>query len=325
MNTHLTYQKNIYTKFFTVAPGVWGMNNMFVNLYMVLNHFDGNWVLVDTGLRWSASKIKKMARQIFGDGTKPSAIILTHGHFDHVGALYELAVEWNIPVFAHYLEIPYITGKSSYPPTDPTVGGGLISYMSWMYPTHPINIHNYANALPENGRVPGLPEWKYIHTPGHSPGHISLFRESDGVLIAGDALLTTIAESAFSIFFQRKKISGPPKYITYDWALAKESVKSLVSLEPEIIASGHGRPMKGAEVRDALHNLSDHFYKIATPNSGRYIDEPAITNATGVLYVPPSHLNVRTTVIKVLAVTAIGACLFLLFSGKKTKKIRNNK
>jgi glyoxylase-like metal-dependent hydrolase (beta-lactamase superfamily II) len=261
-----------------------------------------------------------MAKQIFGGDTKPSAIILTHGHFDHVGALNELAVEWNIPVFAHYLEIPYITGKSSYPPTDSTVGGGLVSSMAWIYPTKPINIHNYANALPENGRVPGLPEWKYIHTPGHSPGHISLFRESDGVLIAGDALVTTKAESAFSVLFQKKKISGPPKYITYDWALAKESVKTLMNLEPEIVASGHGSPMKGAEVRNALHNLSDHFYKEATPVKGRYIHEPAITNATGVLYVPPTKINKRKTAIKILAIAAIGAFSYVLLKNHYHQK-----
>lgn len=320
MKTGIQYQKNVFTRFFPVAPGVWGLKDVFVNIYMILNHFDGNWVLVDTGLKWSSSKIKKMARQIFGDDAKPSAIILTHGHFDHVGALYQLAVEWNVPVFAHYLEIPYITGKSSYPPTDPTVGGGLMSYMAWTYPTAPINIHNYANILPENGRVPGLPEWKYIHTPGHSPGHISLFRESDGVLVAGDAFVTTNAESLFSVLLQTKKISGPPKYITYDWALAKESVKSLMRLEPEVVATGHGRPMKGAGVRDSLHNLSDHFYSMATPTSGRYIDEPAVTNAAGLLYVPPNNINVRNMMLKLLSATAISAFAYLLISTKKKKK-----
>src|SRR4051812_33828889 len=126
MDNQIRYQKNVFRKFFTVAPGVWGLKDVFVNIYMILNQFDGNWVLVDAGLKWSSSKIKKMAQQIFGTDAKPSAILLTHGHFDHVGSLYELAMEWNVPVFAHYHEVPYITGKSSYPPPDPTVGGGLM-------------------------------------------------------------------------------------------------------------------------------------------------------------------------------------------------------
>ncbi|MEP6615467.1 MAG: MBL fold metallo-hydrolase [Ginsengibacter sp.] len=323
VKNYIKYQKNVFTRFFPVAPGVWGLKNIFVNLYMILNHFDGNWVLVDAGLKGSSFKIKKMARQIFGEGAKPSAIILTHGHFDHVGALSKLAKEWNIPVFAHYLEIPFITGKSSYPPGDPSVGGGFMSYMAWAYPTSPININNYANSLPENGRVPGLPEWKYIHTPGHSPGHVSLFRENDGVLIAGDAFVTTKAESAFSTLLQLKKLCGPPKYLTYDWSLARESVRILTALDPEIAATGHGKPIKGEELRAALHQLSDHFYSAATPKSGRYIYEPAVTNATGVVYIPANNINMRGLVIKILSITAVSAMAYILFNTKKKKKKLN--
>src|SRR5436309_14628728 len=112
MNTDINFQKKVATNYFTVAPGVWGMKDVFVNFYMILNPFDGNWVLVDAGLKWSAPKIKKMARRLFGENSKPSSIILTHGHFDHVGSVEKLAEEWRVPVFAHYLEMPYLTGKS---------------------------------------------------------------------------------------------------------------------------------------------------------------------------------------------------------------------
>ena len=207
MSTDTIYQKNISSHFFTVAPGVWGMKEIFVNVYMILNPFDGNWVLVDTGLRSSSKNIKKMARHLFGENAKPAAIILTHGHFDHSGSVEKLAEEWNVPVYAHYLEVPYLTGKSSYPPPDPTVGGGLMSLMSWTYPRGPVNIWNHLNVLPEDGNVPGLPEWKYIHTPGHAPGHISLYRENDRVLIAGDALMTTRVESVLSVLLQSKSVS----------------------------------------------------------------------------------------------------------------------
>ena len=322
MTNEINYQKDVYTRFFTVAPGVWGMKDVFVNMYMILNPFDGNWVLVDAGLKWSALKIKKMAKQLFGQHGAPSSIILTHGHFDHVGSAQSLAENWNIPVFAHYLEIPYLTGKSSYPPPDPTVGGGLMSLMSWLYPATPINLWNHVNVLPENGRVPGLPEWKYIHTPGHSPGHISLFRESDHVLIAGDAFVTTKAESAFSTMFQTKALSGPPKYFTYDWTLARESVNSLLKLEPEVVATGHGRPMQGNEMRKSLQNLYEHFYKLAVPSIGRYLDDPAITNATGVIYTPPGNINKKLVAINILSITVLAAvaCILLIKKNKKFKK-----
>lgn len=323
MKSKINYHSSTSPKFFTVAPGVWGIKDVFVNMYMVLNPFDGNWVLVDAGLKWSASKIKKMSRQLFGEDSRPSSIILTHGHFDHVGALQKLAEEWEVPVFAHYLEIPYLTGKSSYPPPDPTVGGGGMSVMSWMYPSTPINISHHVHVLPENGRVPGLPEWKYIHTPGHAPGHISLYRESDSVLIAGDAFVTTKAESVFSTIIQYKKLSGPPKYFTYDWILAKESFKKLMNLEPETAATGHGQPMRGETLRSSLHNLSEHFYKLAVPLKGRYVNDSAVTNATGVIYTPSSNMNTRSLALKILAVTAVTAiaCIFLI--KEKKKNMRN--
>ena len=93
-----------------------------------------DWVLVDTGLKWSAPKIKEMAAYLLEHESKPKAIILTHGHFDHVGSVAKLAEEWDVPVYAHHLEIPYLTGQSDYPPPDPTVGGGLMATMSFLYP-----------------------------------------------------------------------------------------------------------------------------------------------------------------------------------------------
>jgi glyoxylase-like metal-dependent hydrolase (beta-lactamase superfamily II) len=318
MSTDINVQKKTATNYFSVAPGVWGMKDVFVNIYMILNPFDGSWFLVDAGLKWSAPKIKKMAQQLFGD-TKPSAIILTHGHFDHIGSLEKLIEEWNVPVYAHYLEIPYLTGKSSYPPPDPSVGGGMMSWMSWVYPNDPINIWNHVNVLPEDGSLPGLPEWRFLHTPGHAPGHISLYRESDGVLIAGDAFVTTNQQSAFSVMFQIKKVYGPPKYFTYDWSLARQSVKDLMKLEPEIVATGHGKPMQGSEVRRLLHKLSERFYEVAVPSSGRYVNEPAVADATGFIYVPENNINKRSIAIKSLAVIGVAATAFLLLNGKQKK------
>jgi len=199
-----------------------------------------------------------------------------------------------------------------------------MSLMAWAYPTSPINIWNHVNVLPDNGGIPGLPEWRFLHTPGHTPGHISLYRESDGVLIAGDAFVTTKAESVISVMLQLKTVSGPPKYLTYDWALARQSVKDLMKLEPEVVATGHGKPMQGSEVRRLLHKLSEKFYELAVPSSGRYIDEPAVADATGVVYVPENNINKRSLILKALAVTAVVATAFVLLSKKqkRTTKIK---
>ncbi len=305
---------------FTVAPGVWGRKDAFVNYYMIRDEISGNWALVDAGLKWSARPIKKMANEIFGAGNRPAAIILTHGHFDHIGALLTLAKEWDVPVYAHLLELPYLTGKSSYPPPDPSVGGGMMSAMSFLYPKTPVDASEYIHKLPEDNSIPGFPEWQYIHTPGHTPGHISLFREKDKVLIAGDAFVTTKAESAIYALTHLNQLSGPPKYFTSNWASAKLSVIKLAALSPEIIATGHGKPMQGEEMRTELNNLSRHFDQLAVPSQGRYVNEPAIANEEGVMYVPPATENIP------VAVKTIGISLALLTIGWIAyQQVRNSK
>ena len=272
--------------YFEVAPGVWGMKDIFVNFYMIRDKSSEDWVLVDAGLKISRSKILKMASALFGNH-KPKAIILTHGHFDHTGSAESLAQEWKIPVYAHYLEFPYLSGISAYPPPDPSVGGGWMSTISRFYRKEPIDISSLLSALPETNEVPFLSEWKYIHTPGHSPGHISLFREQDKTLIAGDAFVTTKPESLISTITQKVKVYGPPMYFTCDWESAEQSVRTLVELVPAVAATGHGKPLSGQELTHQLQNLADNFRTEALPEKGRYLDEPAIADASGVLYVPP--------------------------------------
>jgi len=317
-------KKESFIDLFVVAPGVWGMKDVFVNVYAISNPATNTWWLVDAGLRWSGSKIKRMGEMLFGAGSKPEAIILTHGHFDHVGSVKKLAEEWNIPVYAHHLETPYLTGQSSYPPTDNTVGGGLMADLSFIYPKGPIDIQNRIVSLPQGGQIPGLSDWQYFHTPGHAPGHISLFRESDRVLIAGDAFVTTKAESAFSTMFQYHKLSGPPKYFTSDWLSAKSSVEQLASLEPEIVATGHGKPMRGAGMRNSLHNLARNFEKLAMPSTGRYLRQPALMDDSGVVHIPPRNRNASAApTLKLLGIAAAVLITMLLF--KKSKKKRNKK
>src|ERR1044072_7273048 len=188
--------KQMYIDWYSVAPGVWRIKDVFVNMYLIHNPSENKWVLVDTGLKTSAGKIRKVAEHLFWPDYKPAAIILTHAHFDHIGSLRNLADEWDVPVYAHSLERPYLTGVSSYPPPDPSVGGGLMSLLSFLYPKGPIDLSDRLLPLPEDGTVPELPEWRYYHTPGHAPGHISLFRQRDKLLLAGDAFVTTNQESA---------------------------------------------------------------------------------------------------------------------------------
>ncbi|PJJ48127.1 MBL fold metallo-hydrolase [Hymenobacter chitinivorans] len=273
-----------------VVPGVWGLRNVFVNLYFVRDTSSPlePWVLVDAGLPGSAPKIRQHVEAIFGPNNPPAAIILTHGHFDHVGALKTLAEEWNVPVYAHPLELPYLTGRSSYPPPDPTVGGGAMAAMSFLYPKKPIDLGSRVQPLPINGTVPFLSEWRWIPTPGHTAGHVSFFREYDRTLIAGDAFVTVQQESGTAVWEQRQEVHGPPAYFTQNWAQSRASVEKLAALEPQIAATGHGIPMHGEELRRQLHDLSLHFEQQTVPKQGRYVSQPVVADETGTVSVPPA-------------------------------------
>jgi glyoxylase-like metal-dependent hydrolase (beta-lactamase superfamily II) len=251
-----------------VLPDVFCYTNKIVNLALVGN--ENEFVLVDAGMPKNAGEIIEMIAEHFGVQARPSAIILTHGHFDHVGSLVELLEKWRVPVYAHELEIPYLTGKKDYLPGDPSVDAGMVAKMSPMFPNHGINIGEQVKAFPQDGSIPHMHGWKWIHTPGHTPGHVSLFREEDRALIAGDAFVTVKQESLYKVLTQTQEISGPPRYYTTDWEAAYESVKRLEALKPEIAVTGHGLPMNGEELRENLSYLTANFKEIATPKNSRY-------------------------------------------------------
>jgi glyoxylase-like metal-dependent hydrolase (beta-lactamase superfamily II) len=236
---------------------------------------DRNFVLIDAGLPGTKGFIKEAAARRFGDAARPSAIVMTHGHFDHTGVLEDLAQEWDVPVYAHALEMPYLDGRAAYPPGDPSVGGGGMAALARFYPRGPVNVGARLRQLPADGSVPGMPGWKWVHTPGHSVGHVSFFRDADKALIVGDAFVTTAQESVYSVLMQEPEMHGPPMYYTTEWDKAAASVARLAALDPELVITGHGQAMHGPEMKKALASLADNFNVIAVPKTGRYLDKPA--------------------------------------------------
>lgn len=252
-----------------VAEGVFSYTIQIVNIAMVRTSND--FVLIDTGMPESEEKIFEIVEEIFGENAKPEAIILTHGHFDHVGSIEKLLTQWDVPVYAHPLEIPYLTGQKNYPDPDGTVEGGLVAKISPMFPNEGVHLGNHVKPLPDNGELPYLSEWKSIHTPGHSDGHISLFREKDRTLIAGDAFITVKQDSLAKVLVQEREVNGPPRYLTTDWQLAKKSVEKLAALHPRVAVTGHGLPMEGEELEQGLTKLVNEFDTIAVPDYGKFV------------------------------------------------------
>jgi glyoxylase-like metal-dependent hydrolase (beta-lactamase superfamily II) len=275
-------------EFTDVARGAGFMRCALVNVAAIGDA--SRWVLIDTGLRGYADAIRAAAAARFGSGTRPSAIVLSHGHFDHVGSLEDLLEVWDVPVFAHRLELPYLTGRSSYPPPDPLVGRGTMALLSRLYPRGPIDISGRVQPLPSDGSVPDAPGWRWIHTPGHTPGHVSFFRDDDRCLFSADAVVTTKQESLSAVLTQRCEMHGPPAYFTQDWDSARDSVQRLAALAPEALVAGHGQPMRGEHMRDALYALAEHFDERERPRYGRYAKQAAVADETGTKILPPDPL-----------------------------------
>jgi len=248
-----------------VAPDLACRRLMLVNVAYVGLPAQPGWVLIDTGLAGSATAIRRAAAERFGHDIPPAAIILTHGHFDHVGALEALAKEWDVPIYAHRLEHPFLDGTQSYPPPDTHAGGGIMPKLAPLFSRGPVDVSPRLRPLPESGEAPHLPGWRWLHTPGHTPGHVSLWRDSDHTIVAGDAFITTRQESAYAVAIQKPELHGPPRYFTPDWDSARASVERLAALEPELAVTGHGRPMRGPEMRHALQSLARDFDRIARP------------------------------------------------------------
>lgn len=247
---------------------------------------DRKWVLIDAGISGAAGTIENAACRRFGRNSRPGAIIVTHGHFDHIGGLKSLAQKWNVDIYAHEWELPYLNGNAAFPKSDSTPSGGLMPWLSTLFPRGPVDVGSWLRPLPSDGSVPMMPGWRWIHTPGHTPGHVSLWRESDRTLLAGDAFITTNQESAYAAFFEKPEMHGPPTYFTIDWHAARDSVATLACLFPEIVISGHGRAMKGPHMRAALEILGAEFVQIAVPSKSPYVRRPARV-ADGTAYCAP--------------------------------------
>jgi glyoxylase-like metal-dependent hydrolase (beta-lactamase superfamily II) len=283
-----------------ITPSVARIGTLISNFYLVGNPGEP-WVVVDTGTPGNATRIRKAAEQRFGPGERPVAILLTHGHRDHAGSARELAEYWDVPIYAHRLERPYLTGKSEYPPKDPTAGGAF-SVMSRVFPSSTVDLGDRLENLPEGGEVPGLPDWRWHFTPGHAPGHVAFFQRYESTLLAGDACITMDLDSAVRIVTLEPRISRPPAPFTYDWEQARRSVELLADLRPRAIGAGHGEPMSGPPVAAGLADLARNF---PMPRQGRYANEPARTDEHGVCYVPPATADPLPKIAAAVGLTAM--------------------
>jgi len=297
-----------------VAAGVHQLTiQRFVNLYFVETGHAGGWVLVDTGLPGSEKAIIAAADELFYPGTHPEAILLTHGHMDHSGSALALAEHWKVPVLAHPLELPFLTARAVYPPADPTVeNGGSLAFVARFFPPQSFQLSSVVQPLPTNSdEVPFLPDWRWVHVPGHAPGQVALFRENDRTLLGADAFATANHESVPALLLQRPQVSVAGAPFNYNWFQVRESVQKLAALRPEAIGCGHGPAIQGVEATDGLQKLANFF---PMPASGRYVNDPARLDENGVAYLPPAPADTlpQRTTLAIIGVGLLVGAAFLL-------------
>lgn len=205
-----------------VADDVWVLPSFPPNS---INAWIAGDLLIDAQTRRDGKRIAKRAR-----GRRLKAHVLTHAHPDHQGASHHVCSELGIPYWVGEADVPAAENPKLIRELQP--GNPLAQFMDRVFtgPGHPVD-----RAL-RDGEVLG--DWRVIHAPGHSAGHIVLWREADRVLIVGDVL-----NSAHPLTM----IPGlrlPLDAFTPDPARNRESARRLAELgEPSVVLFGHGPPV----------------------------------------------------------------------------------
>ncbi len=132
----------------SIASGVLGLSLPFVNAYLV-EAANGPSVLVDSGLGMSAARLQRLLPGSL------AAVVLTHGHCDHAGGAGPLARAMNVPVYAHPLELPYLTDQAVYPSEDLSAGGPSALF-SRFFRNRSFDLGAAVRPLPDDGNIPAL-------------------------------------------------------------------------------------------------------------------------------------------------------------------------
>jgi len=226
--------KNVYQLSGRRGARPWGANTFLL--------LDNSVTVVDTGLGGNSANILNEVRRL---GYKPSDvahIILTHHHADHVGSLAGLKKATGAKVMAHPADAPYIDGGLPQPgPARPKWLTRMLSPFSRMWASIPAEVDKLLNDGDELPMLGGIKIW---HTPGHTPGSICLFIPQEKLVIVGDLLSNRFSPSL------------PSRIFTVDMIQEVNSIKKLASLDFDIIAFGHGRPVL-REARQAITRLAE--------------------------------------------------------------------
>jgi glyoxylase-like metal-dependent hydrolase (beta-lactamase superfamily II) len=181
--------------------------------------------LIDTGTPGKQENILNyLQNELKSKPEDIKTIVLTHHHMDHTGSLFELKKTTNADIAAYKDDLDIISGEKSS--SDPIymrfVSRLMATFTSYKFIKPDISLEE--NDMVNNYRV--------IHTPGHTPGSIALYNSDNGVIFVGDTLT-----------YDGNKVGGPPSFLINDKEALKKSVKKISDLNPDVMLSGHGKPL----------------------------------------------------------------------------------
>lgn len=186
-----------------------------VNCYLVGD------VLVDAG---TPGARRRLLREL--SGHRVTAHAVTHAHPDHFGSSRAVCEAMGLPLWCGAADAEAIETAT------PVIGPGLAPKLLAKLPKVPS--YAVSRGLVEGDDVAGF---EVLDVPGHSPGHIALWRESDRVLIAGDVF-----------FHLARRVSAPWSFLTADVAVNRKSMRRLAALRPALALFGHGPPLRDPDV-----------------------------------------------------------------------------
>ena len=205
-----------------LADGVWQLGGFppnAINVYLLED------VLIDAATRYAAGRINRNLK-----GHNLAAHALTHAHPDHQGASHKICERHGVPFWVgegdhDAAETPELIGERQ-----PDHCMAQFFHKVCTGPGHRVD-----RILKEGDEVAGF---KVLHTPGHSAGHVTFWRESDGVMVLGDVINTA------DVFTGIPGLHEPRRYFTPDPAENRRSARRLAQLEPKLVLAGHGPPVR---------------------------------------------------------------------------------
>jgi glyoxylase-like metal-dependent hydrolase (beta-lactamase superfamily II) len=233
-----------------VADGVWLLRGDFRSAMNIYFLEDGDGVVqFDAGTKSMRKKAKAAAEELGG----LKRVVLGHAHADHRGT----APYMDVPVLCHPDEQADAESDAAIAPYM-DLSQLPVAWVRWVYPfllrRWDGGAVRIADTVIEGDEVAGF---KVLHFPGHAPGLIGLWRESDRVALVSDVVY--MVDSARLKPLPEGEASVPHPAWAWDHAKAKESLRRLAALEPRVVGAGHEHPLRGENLRETLEVAAEKY------------------------------------------------------------------